>query len=99
MNLRLDGRDAARVEADAAAPLSASATGTRTAASPARALLGPAPPRSSALRGRYRWQILRAGEEHRRLRALLHPVVDAGDRRARDGGVRLLVDVDPYRML
>jgi primosomal protein N' (replication factor Y) len=98
-NLRFDGLDAARVEEGARR--AAESLRDRNEALPrvrrAR-ILGPAPAPIERLRGRFRWQILVKAKSTIDLRALLHPV-EAGDRRARDGGVRLLVDVDPYGML
>ncbi len=99
-NLRFDGLDPSRVEEGARR--AAESLRTRNEALPRvrrSGILGPAPAPIERLRGRFRWQILVKARSTGDLRALLHPIVDAAERRARDGGVRLLVDVDPYGML
>jgi primosomal protein N' (replication factor Y) len=97
VNLRLDGRDGARVETAAdelARRLRAFAPQVGLGRD---AVLGPAPPPVARVRGRHRWQVLlRAGDVPalRRL-ARAASTVRAALLRTR---VRLVVDVDPYSM-
>ncbi len=99
-NLRFDGVDAARVEQSArkAAETLRERNDTLPRARRAR-ILGPAPAPIERLRGRFRWQLLVKARSTGDLHGLLRPLAEATGRRARDAGVRLLVDVDPYGML
>ena len=99
-NIRFDGLDAARVEA--AARDSAEELRTVNAAHPRLRrlrILGPAPAPIERLRARYRWQILLKARSGAELRALVRPLLVDAQRRARNAGVRVAVDVDPYGML
>ncbi|MFN8543518.1 MAG: primosomal protein N' [Candidatus Binatia bacterium] len=97
VGLRLDGRDAERVEQaaqDIAVELRRRA---RHLGLDERSVLGPAPPPVERLRGRWRWQILLRSAAVRELRMLARAAqARTGD--LRHTGVRLVVDVDPYSM-
>ena len=98
VNLRLEGRDGARVEhaaREVAARLRRQARALQLADD---AVLGPAPPPVERVRGRYRWQILLRAPEVRALRALARLAAASGPALGR-AHVRLAVDVDPYSML
>jgi len=100
VHLRFEGLNAARVESSArssAAELR-SQNGSRPRVRQAR-ILGPAPAPIERLRARYRWQILLKGRSAGDLRALVRPVMLEADRRGRNVGVRVAIDVDPYGML
>jgi primosomal protein N' (replication factor Y) len=98
VNLRLDGKDAARVER-AARELGAT---LRRDARPLGfgddAVLGPAPAPLARVRGRHRWQVLLRGADVRALRALARSASTRAPA-LRRAGVRLVIDVDPYSML
>jgi len=98
VNLRLEGRDGARVEhaaREVAARLRRQARALQLADD---AVLGPAPPPVERVRGRYRWQILLRAPDVRALRALARLAAACGPALGR-AHVRLAVDVDPYSML
>jgi primosomal protein N' (replication factor Y) len=100
VNLRLDGPDAARVEAAArelAAGLRAAGSSLPRRSQPV--ILGPAPAPLERLRGRYRWQILLKGRDARTLQSVVRPACEAVRKRARAASVRIAIDVDPYSML
>jgi primosomal protein N' (replication factor Y) (superfamily II helicase) len=99
-NLRFDGLDAARVEAAARAAAQELRTVNAARSRPRQLrILGPAPAPIERLRARYRWQILLKARSGADLRALLRPAIADAQRRARDVGVRVAIDVDPYGML
>jgi primosomal protein N' (replication factor Y) len=98
VNLRLDGKDAAKVER-AARELGAT---LRRDARPLGlgddAVLGPAPAPLARVRGRHRWQVLLRGADVRALRALAR-IASTRAPALRRSSVRLVIDVDPYSML
>ena len=63
------------------------------------AVLGPAPAPLERLRRRWRWHVLLRSRSGTAVRRAAQAGRDAVRRQARAGGVRVLVDVDPYSML
>ncbi|HET9234437.1 MAG TPA: primosomal protein N' [Candidatus Eisenbacteria bacterium] len=95
VNLLFDGRDEARVIAEA----EATASVLREATRPVDRVdfLGPAPQPLSRLKGKYRWHLTLRGPEHKRLHELARLVEERAATRPR--GVRIAVDVDPVSLL
>lgn len=60
-------------------------------------LLGPAPQSMSRLKGKYRWHLTLRGRDHRKLHALVEPVLAPS--LGRKESVRILADVDPASLI
>lgn len=96
INLLFDGGEEAAVQGRAEAV----ADTLRALPAPERAgvdILGPAPQSMSRLKGKYRWHLTLRGRDHRRLHALVGPLLEpAAGRKDR---VRILADVDPASLI
>jgi len=99
-NLRFEGLDAARVERHARELADTlRAENARLPRLSRTIVLGPAPAPIERLRARFRWQILVKGRDTKVLQSMLRSPVTAAVAKARNSGVRLQVDIDPYGML
>jgi len=62
-------------------------------------ILGPAEAPWEKLKGKYRWQMLIKGQDHRVLHTFIETVLLSVTARLRVAGIRLTVDVDPVNLL
>ncbi|HWP65183.1 MAG TPA: primosomal protein N', partial [Candidatus Limnocylindria bacterium] len=97
VGVRLEGRDARRVERSARALAEALASEARTLGLGGDAVLGPAPAPIERVRGRYRWQVLARAAAPAAVRALARAAATHA-RAARERDLRVIIDVDPYSM-
>jgi primosomal protein N' (replication factor Y) (superfamily II helicase) len=98
VNVRIDGRDAVRVERVARELAGVLRARAAELGLGDRAVLGAAPAPLTRVRGRHRWQVLLRAADVPALRALAR-FARARQAAARAEHVRIAIDVDPYSML
>jgi len=94
--IRVDGPDEARTRSSAERVAEA-ASRTRTVQSGEVEVRGPRPAPLARLQGRYRFQVLLRSKERRPLRASLFALLPL--REQLGAGVRMVIDIDPVKMM